>query len=135
MKSRPLSVTVNLILILLDSLFWFVFGVIVIAGLHPGLPDLPFIKEIMALLAFATAGIMLLVIVLLGKHNRIGYFLGVLLFAALSLLSLFDDFGWTDLVVLVFHVVPLILLIVNRAWYLQVRTDPVDGNYTHQPVE
>ena len=121
MNKRPLSVVTTLVFVLINALFWLAIGVIVVANLHPGLPDLPLIKEITAFLAFATAGFLLILFVLLGKRNRIAYFLGIGLFIAMSLLILLDDFGWTDLVVLIINVVPLILLITDRSWYLQAR--------------
>jgi len=126
MKNRPLSVTTTLVLILVNALFWIAFGVIVAANAHPGLPDLPLIKEITAFLAFTTTGILLVLFVFLGKHNRIAYFLGLGLFVAISLLILLDDFGWTDLVVLVINIIPPILLIKDRTWYLQAGSSAVD---------
>ena len=121
MNKRPLSVVTTLVFVLINALFWLAIGVIVVANLHPGFPDLPLIKEITAFLAFATAGFLLILFVLLCKRNRIAYFLGIGLFIAMSLLILLDDFGWTDLVVLIINVVPLILLITDRSWHLQAR--------------
>ena len=119
MTKRPFSVTVTLILILLDALFWLVFGGIVVANAHPGLPDLPYIKEIMAFLAFATAGALLVLFFLLGKQYRIAWFLALALLGIIALLTIFDQFGMSDLFVLIINIVPVILLIKDRAWYIR----------------
>ncbi len=118
MTRRPLSVSAALIFILLNALVWLAFGVIIAANAHPALPDLPLIKGVMAFLALATVVILLGLFVLLGKRNRIAYFIALGLFIAISLLTIFDEFGLADLVILVINIIPIILLIKDRDWYL-----------------
>jgi hypothetical protein len=125
MNSRPTSVSATLILILLNIFLWLAFAIVVAANAHPALPNSPLVKRIMAILALATAGILLVVLVFLGKHNRIAYFLALGLFGAISLLTVLDDFGLADLVVLVINVTPIVLLIKDRAWYLQAKPNAV----------
>ena len=126
--NRPLSVSTTLIFILLNALVWLAFGVIVAANVHPVLPVPPIIKGVMAFLSFATAGILLGLFIFLGKRSRIAYFMTLGLLVAISLLSIFDEFGWTDFIVLAINIVPLILLIKDRAWYLEVRPRTVGSN-------
>ncbi|MDO9545482.1 MAG: hypothetical protein Q7J07_01880 [Pelolinea sp.] len=128
MTNRPLSVSAALIFILLNALVWLVLGVIIAADAHPALPDVPLIKGTMAFLALATAGILVGLFIFLGKHSRIAYFITLGLFAATSLLSIFDQFGLADLVILAINIIPIILLIKDRAWYLQVRPRAVKSN-------
>jgi len=128
MTNRPLSVSAALIFILLNALVWFALGVIIAANAHPALPDVPLIKGIMAFLALATAGILLGLFILLGKRSRIAYFIALGLFVAISLLTIFDQFGLADLVILAINIVPIILLIKDRAWYLQGRYRAVESN-------
>ena len=120
MANRPLSVSVASIFILLNALVWLAFGVIIAANAHPALPNLPLLKGVMAFLSFATAGILLGVFIFLGKRSRIAYFIALGLFVATSLLTIFDQFGLADIVILAINIVPIILLIKDRAWYLQV---------------
>jgi len=128
MTNRPLSVSLAFVFILLEALFWLAFGGLVVANIHPGLPDLPFIKEIAAFLAFATAGTLVGLFIFLTKHNRSAYFLALGILGAISLLSIFDDFGWPDLTVLIITLVPILLLIKDRAWYLQAKPGPAGIN-------
>ena len=127
MTHRPLSVSAALIFLLLNALVWFVFGVIVAASAHPALPDLPLLKGVMAFLALAIAVILLGLFVFLGKRNRTAYFLALGLLIAITLLTIFDDFGLVDLIVLIINIAPIILLIKDRAWYLQVKPSTVGG--------
>ena len=127
MTNRPLSVSAALIFTLLNALVWLALGVIIAANAHPALPDVPIIKGIMAFLSFATSGILLGLFVFLGKRSRIAYFITLGLFIAISLLTIFDQFGLVDLVILIINIVPIILLIKDRAWYLQVRPKPIES--------
>jgi lysylphosphatidylglycerol synthetase-like protein (DUF2156 family) len=121
MTKHPLSVIVCLVFILLNSLIWLVFGVIIAVNAHPAIPAQPLIKGIMAFLSIAIAVILLVLFVLIRRHNRIAYFLALAGFIVTSLLTIFDDFGLSDLVVLAINIVPIVLLIKDRAWYLQVQ--------------
>jgi len=130
MNSRPRSVSAALALILLNVLIWFAFGIIVAANVHPALPTSSLIKGVMAFLAFATAGILLILLALLFRQNRVAYFLTLGLLVAISILTIFDDFGLADFVVLIINIAPIILLIKDRAWYLQARSSLVGGQKT-----
>jgi hypothetical protein len=128
MSNRPLSVSVTLIFILLNALVWLAFGVIIAANAHPALPNQPIIKGVMAFLSLATAGILLGVFIFLGKRSRIVYFIALGLFVAISLLTIFDQIGLVDLVILAINIVPIVLLIKDRAWYLHVIPGAVGSN-------
>jgi hypothetical protein len=121
MANRPLSVSVSLIFILLNALFWLAFGAIIAADVHPALPTQPLPKGVMAFLSFSIAGILVGVFIFFGKHNRIAYFITLGLFIATSLLTIFDQLGLSDLLIPVINMVPIVLLIKDRAWYLEVK--------------
>jgi hypothetical protein len=121
MNTRPYSVSAVLTLIAVNILIWFVFGVIVAANIHPALPNSVLIRGIMAFLSFATAGVLFILLVLLARQNRLAYFLTLGLLVAISVLTIFDDFGMADLVVLIFNIAPATLLIKDRAWYLHAK--------------
>ncbi len=123
MNTRPRSVSITFMLIILNTFIWLAFGIIVIAHIHPALPNSPLVKGLLASLAFITAGILLTFLLLLIKHLRIAYFFMVATLTVLSLATIFDDFGWIDFVVLVIGLVPLILLIKDRAWYLRAKPE------------
>jgi|WetSurMetagenome_2_1015567.scaffolds.fasta_scaffold101723_3 hypothetical protein len=118
MNGYPRSVSITLSLILLNILIWFSFAIIVAANLHPALPTSPLFKGIMTFLAFTIAIILLILLIFLTKHNRVAYFLTVGIFVITSVVTIFDDFGWVDFIVLVIGLAPIILLAKDRAWYL-----------------
>jgi lysylphosphatidylglycerol synthetase-like protein (DUF2156 family) len=118
MTTRPRTVTLNYIFILLNALVWLVLGVIIAASLHPALPDQSLLKGIMAFMSFAGAAILLLAFILLLKRKRTGFFLALGFLLVTALLTFFDQVGWVDLLTLVIITVPIILLIKDRDWYL-----------------
>jgi hypothetical protein len=128
MTNRPRSVSAVLIFIIFNALVWLALGIIIASNAHPALPDVPLVKGIMAFLALAIAGILSGLFVYLGKRSRIAYFSSLGLLAVISVVTIFDQFGWVDLVILIINVVPLILLIKDRAWYLQGGHRSVESN-------
>jgi hypothetical protein len=119
MNTRPFTVSVVLALIAVNVLIWILFAISVAAHLHPALPSSTQVRGIMAILSFATAGILATLLALIGRPNRLAYFPTLGLLIVISILTLFDDFGMADLVVLILDITPVILLIKDRAWYLQ----------------
>ena len=57
--------------------------------------------------------------VFLVKRSRIAWFGAVGFLVLTALLAIFDDFGWADLLSPFINIIPIILLITERAWYLQ----------------
>ncbi len=120
MHDRPISFSLALIFIMLSMLIWLALGVIIALHAHPALPDNPILQGGMAVLSFCAAGLLLVLFIFLRKRYRIAWFAALGFLAITSLLTIFDDFGWTDLVVLVINIVPILLLLKDRAWYMQV---------------
>src|SRR4030042_5536889 len=127
MAHRPLSVTIALGFILINSLVWLLFGAIITVNAHPALPAQPLAKGIMAFLSIAIAGFLLTMFFFIQKHNRLAYFLTLACFLVTSLLSIFDDFGLANLVVLAVNLIPILLLLKDRIWYLRVKPQNVGG--------
>ena len=115
---RPISVVINFIFILINDFIWLILGIIIAADIHPALPGLPAMKSIMAGLSISIACIILILVFLLYKRKRAAFYLILAFFAGLAVLTVFDDVGVSDLVVLVINIIPIILLIKDRAWYL-----------------
>ena len=122
-KDKPVSVVITLFFLLLNALIWLSFGAIVAADLHPALPDLPQINLIMASLAFMAGFFLLGMMILLGKRNRWAYFLSLAALLFIMLLTINDDFGLVDLVVLILEIIPFVLLIKDGKWYLGLKTE------------
>jgi lysylphosphatidylglycerol synthetase-like protein (DUF2156 family) len=128
MIHRPLSVTITLIFLFLNALVWLALGVIIAANIHPALPDLPIVKGVLVILSLCASGILLGLLFLLRKRSRIAWFVALGFLAITSILTIFDDFGWTDLIVLVINIIPIVLLIKNRAWFLKGRVQQPGKN-------
>jgi lysylphosphatidylglycerol synthetase-like protein (DUF2156 family) len=107
-----------MLFMLLNALIWLGLGLIIALRAHPALPKDPLIQGGMAFLSFCAAAILLGLFIFLRKRCRPAWFAALGFLVLTSILTIFDDFGWTDLLVLVINLVPLILLIKDRVWYL-----------------
>jgi hypothetical protein len=77
----------------------------------------------MAASAFLAVSILVAVARLLKRRSRFGYLLTVALLAVMILASLFDDFGLADLLFVLVTLLPLALLLKDRAWYVRPSLD------------
>ena len=119
MTERPLSVTATMAFILVNALVWLVFGVIIAANAHPALHVPPLIKGLMAFGSITIACMIIGLFIFISRHNRMAYYIVLALLAATFLVNFFDNIGLVDLVVIIINIIPIILLIKDRAWYLQ----------------
>ena len=118
MANRSASIIITRLFVLLNILIWLSLGIIIAFNVHPAVPDQPLLKALMAAGSLVLAAFFSGLFYLLSKQNRYAYFLIVALFITTSLLTIFDDFGWVDLIVLVINLIPLGLLLKDRKWYL-----------------
>ena len=123
MTSPPSSVKVTFALMLINALVWLAFAAVVALGMHPSLPRGDLVSVGMAWLAFLAAVVLMLLAFLLRRRSRWGYILTVAALIVLATLTIADQLGLVDLLVLVIVVIPLVLLIKDRAWYLGRRID------------
>lgn len=114
----PYTVRIAFSLIFLVALVWVLFGIIVVARLHPALPDMPVIRWGIGLTAIIAGSILAILDVLLLRRNSIAYWalLGGLIILAFA--NLLDQFGWIDLLVMLLTLVPAALIFRDRKWYL-----------------
>jgi hypothetical protein len=127
MRIRPFSVTVTSIVIVLNALIWLVLGIIIAVNAHPALPVPRELKAILAVLSILMAGILTGLFVFLLKGNRVAYYLIIAFFFVVSILTIFDDVGVSDIIVLVLNIIPIILLIKDRNWYRRVQPQANSG--------
>ena len=121
-KEYSTSFSITLVFILLSSVVWLALGYIVAADLHPTLPPLEDIQWMMSSASLFIGIVLLGLIFFLRNRSRTAYFFTVALLAALSILTIMDDFGLIDLAVLVINFVPFILLVKDRDWYLEPKS-------------
>ena len=127
MTKPPSTVRTTRLLVLLNALLWFLFGIIAAAGIHPSFRGAGLLRWAMAGSAFVAAIILVAFAGLLKRRSRFGYLLTVALLAVMILASLLDDFGLADLLFVLVTLMPLALLLKDRAWYVRPSLDGQQG--------
>jgi GNAT superfamily N-acetyltransferase len=118
LKRRPNSVTFTFGLILLTAAFWLGFAVFVAMGAIPSIP-VGVIRWGMAILATGVAVVLAGLTYLLWRRVRLAYYGTVALLTIVVVLSITDQVGLPDLLTLLVSLAALVLLLKERAWYLQ----------------
>jgi hypothetical protein len=119
MSGLPVTVLLTRVFLVLDSLLWLGFAVVTAAASHPSYGAAYGWRWPMAVMALLVAGALAGLAVWLGRRSRAAFWIAVVLLAAMILASVFDQFGLADLAFVVVTLIPLILLIRDRAWYLR----------------
>ncbi len=119
MPRPPVPAFVSMLLLRINALLWLAFGVLTASGAHPGIPDTPLVRWGLSALALGCGVVLLTLDHFLRRHSRVAYFGALALLSAIAISLLADQFGLPDLVVLVLTVVPIILLVRERGWFLQ----------------
>jgi hypothetical protein len=117
----PRSVAVAHALILLGALIWFLFAILLALNAHAAFPNDPLIRSVMAVLSAAAGFVTLVLLYLLRQRSRLAYFGMLVALAAAALALFFDDVGLVDLLFLAITIIPIGLLVRDRAWYLRPR--------------
>lgn len=104
-------------LLLLNALMWLLFAIIVGLEWHPALPDSNFVKWTMALGALLTSGALLLLAFHVERGSRKAFFFSIGLLSLLAILTITDQFGLADTLVLAVTILPIVMLLKHRARY------------------
>jgi hypothetical protein len=118
MNRPPTSVSVTLVLILLNAAFWLAFATLVANGAIGSIPSAGGIRWVMTILAFGCSAVLVGMAMLLKQRNRLAFHFSTVVLAMIAILSIADDFGLPDLISLLISLIPLGLLLKDRAWYL-----------------
>lgn len=86
---------------------WLVFAFLAFSGLHYGIPQDLVSRVVIGLLASGAGGAMVLLYFLGEKYSARWYYLLLIELLFILFLTLTDEFGWPDLIVLVTHLVSL----------------------------
>lgn len=121
MKKLPLVIKIALIFLLIIAAVWLVLGVLIATGYHPSMPSDALIKWGMAGGSLAAGAALLLLAYLLGRRWKPAYFLALAALVVILVVSFLDQLGWADLVMIVVTLVPFVLLIIGRKWFLGKR--------------
>jgi hypothetical protein len=115
----PSSVRITRILILIDIALWAGFGALTAANLHPSYQGNTVLRWGVVAFSAAVAGGLSVMLLGLMRHSRLAYAGLVGGLALMAVATVFDDFGFADLVFVTAVLIPLILLLRDRSWYLQ----------------
>ena len=118
MNNPSFAVRFTHLLILLNAIVWLSFGIITAIGFHPSYTQPTVIRWVMAISTLFAAGILFTLVVLLRKRNHIAYWVTIILLIAFILATILDQFGFVDLAFVIITILPLLLLLKNRKWYL-----------------
>ncbi|MBN2676936.1 MAG: hypothetical protein JXR32_02605 [Anaerolineaceae bacterium] len=118
MGKRPLAFTIALGFILLNAVIWLAFAVVWLFGGYPYISVSPEIMRMMGVLAAITGVMLIILVTLLRKRNKLAYYLSLAALAIVFLLTIFDEVGFADLVYLAIALTPFVLLLISRKWYL-----------------
>lgn len=116
-KNRRPTIKITFYFLLADSILWLAYAVVVAAGWHPALPESPLLRWLIPLLALAASAGLTGFYLLAKRFGSIGYFPLLALLILISFLTITDEFGMVDLNILILHLVPLVLLIIDRSFY------------------
>jgi hypothetical protein len=119
MTHPPLSARATVFLISLNALAWAAFGIVTAAGALPSLQQPLALRWVFAGLALGAAAVLATIAVLLARRVRQAYFAALGMLAAIAVLSITDQVGAADLISLALVVLPIVLLIKDRSWFLR----------------
>jgi hypothetical protein len=118
MKENDLTVKVTRWLIYLDAVIWLFLGLIIALDLHPAIPEGPIYRWGMSSLTLLTGFSLMVLYKIVTTGNRFALFLLVIEIALLSILTITDEFGFIDLIVLIINLIIFILLLKDKEVYL-----------------
>ena len=118
MKRKNLSMQLTSVLLVLNAVFWLVFGLMTLFGIHPALPKDPTVQLIMAVLALLCSAA-LFALTLYARRSPLAYYALVALLGLLALFTFLDDFGLADLAYLLLDLAGLALLVRGRKLFLR----------------
>jgi hypothetical protein len=110
----PVIVKVNLIVILVIGVAWLAYSVYLALGYDP----LGVYRWIMVSTAFLSGLVCFVFWYLLSKRSKPTWTLAVIIFSLMIIFRLFDQIGWVDILIMLVSAVPLVLLLMDRKWYI-----------------
>lgn len=103
--------------VLVNVFIWLAFSCLLVIDLIP-LGAVPAaLRWVMASLSLTASVVLFILYLFLKRRNRPAYFLTVLAFVGLVVLTFADEVGIIDLVYLLIAFTPLVLLLSCRSWY------------------
>ncbi|HCS39098.1 MAG TPA: hypothetical protein DIW44_05870 [Anaerolineaceae bacterium] len=117
----PNSVTLTQIIILVIGIVWIGFSLYMAIGPDPSFAQLGAYRWIMAGMTFAPGLFLVVMWFLLRKRWKPAWYLAVIALGLMSVVIIFDQVGWVDVLVMLGSAIPFVLLIIDRKWYLKTK--------------
>jgi lysylphosphatidylglycerol synthetase-like protein (DUF2156 family) len=118
MDRPPPTASATILLLGLNALVWLGFAVFTVLGGIPSIPEGMF-RGLMALMALGASAVLASLVIGLRRRSRLAFYGALAVLAAIAVLSITDQVGLLDLVSLSISVIPLVLLVRDRRWYLR----------------
>lgn len=115
----PVSVKVTLWIVLAVGIVWIGFSLFIALGLHPTYSQMGGFQWIIAGLTLVPGLACLALWFLLRKRWKPAWYLAVIALALMTIAGIFDQVGWVDVLVMLGSAIPLVLMIIDRKWYLK----------------
>jgi hypothetical protein len=119
MKDLPGSVFTTLILILFNAAFWLFYAGWVAFARIGSFQAASLMKWVMVILALCASAALAGAVAFLRRRSRLAFYAAAALLVLIAVLSITDEFGLLDLFSFLLSLIPLGLLLKDRAWYLQ----------------
>jgi hypothetical protein len=125
-QDTPRSAVAAQALILINAIFWLAFSIFATLGLLPGTLSTGAVRWVMAILSLGAAGFLGGLAFYLKRRVKAAYFIGLLSFVLMSILSITDQVGLFDWLILIISLATFVLLLISRKWYLDSAGDGPD---------
>jgi len=115
----PVTVQVTQIIILVVGIVWVGFSLYMAVGSDPSFAKLGAYRWIMAAMTFVPGLLCVALWFLLRKRWKPAWYVSVIGLSLMTIAIIFDQVGWVDVLVMLGSAIPLVLLIIDRKWYLK----------------
>lgn len=114
----PRSAIAAQVLILVNAAFWLIFTVVAALGILPGALSAGLARWVMAGLALGTALVLSFLCFMLNKQKKWAYYASILVLLIIAVLSITDEAGLFDWLILIISLTAIVLMMVERSWFL-----------------
>ena len=118
----PTTVKATLIVVLAVGIIWIAFSIYMAVGPDPSFAKLGAFRWIMAAMTFVPGIALVVLWVLLKKRWKPAWYLAVIALSIMTVAIIFDQVGWVDVLVMLGSAAPLVMLIIDRKWYLKTQS-------------
>jgi hypothetical protein len=117
--NSPATVVMTQIIILVVGIVWIGFSFFMAFFPNPSFAGLGAYRWLMAVMTFFAGASLIVLCVLLHNRWEPAWYLTVVAMSLMIVAFIFDQVGWVDVLLMLGSAIPLVLLIIDRKWYLK----------------